>query len=109
VARREGPFDLAMIEIGQYHTSWGSIHLGPEGALQAHAWLGARTLLPIHWSTFELAYHAWSEPAEALVQAAAKTGAALLTPRPGEPVEPTTADAATPWWRRFPPQASGCP
>jgi L-ascorbate metabolism protein UlaG (beta-lactamase superfamily) len=109
VARREGPFDLAMIEIGQYHTSWGSIHLGPEGALQAHAWLGARTLLPIHWSTFELAYHAWSEPAEALVQAAAKTGVALLTPRPGEPVEPTTASGPTPWWRRLPPQTSGCP
>ena len=37
VARREGPFDVAMLEIGQYHESWGSIHLGPEGALEAFA------------------------------------------------------------------------
>ena len=37
--------------------------------------LGAKTLLPIHWSTFVLAYHAWSEPAETLLDEAAEARA----------------------------------
>jgi L-ascorbate metabolism protein UlaG (beta-lactamase superfamily) len=115
VARREGPFDVALLEIGQFHESWGTIHLGPQGALEAFARLGAKTLLPIHWSTFVLAYHAWSEPAETLVEEAAKRGIAVVTPRLGEPVEPVTSDGApaaaatTAWWRALPPIASQCP
>ena len=75
VARREGPFDVALIEIGQWNAAWGDIHLGPVGALDAFERSGAKVLIPIHWSTFVLAYHAWSEPAETLVTEAAKRGA----------------------------------
>jgi len=109
IAAREGPFDVAMLEIGQYHPSWGQIHLGPVGALDAFAALGAKTLLPIHWGTFALAYHAWSEPAETLAQEADRRGVALLTPRLGEPVEPTTPSPTTAWWRALPPVAAACP
>ncbi|HLK89078.1 MAG TPA: MBL fold metallo-hydrolase [Polyangia bacterium] len=115
VARRFAPFDVALLEIGQYHESWGTIHLGPQGALEAFARLRARTLLPIHWSTFVLAYHAWSEPAETLVEEAAKRGLAVVTPRLGEPVEPVTPEgtpattATSAWWRALPPIAPKCP
>ncbi|HEY4395080.1 MAG TPA: MBL fold metallo-hydrolase [Polyangia bacterium] len=115
IARRFGPFDVALLEIGQFHESWGTIHLGPKGALEAFAHLRAGTLLPIHWSTFVLAYHAWSEPAETLVEEAAKRGIPVVTPRLGEPVEPVTATGApappstTAWWRALPPMASQCP
>ncbi|HSZ81252.1 MAG TPA: MBL fold metallo-hydrolase [Polyangia bacterium] len=111
IARREGPFDVALIEIGQYNTAWGDIHLGPEGALDAFARSGAKVLIPIHWGTFVLAYHAWSEPPETLVTLAAKRGAAVLTPRLGEPVEPaaTPLPATTAWWRAYPPIADKCP
>ncbi|HSY37960.1 MAG TPA: MBL fold metallo-hydrolase, partial [Polyangia bacterium] len=116
VARREGPFDVAMLEIGQYHESWGTIHLGPVGALEAFSRLGAKTLIPIHWGTFVLAYHAWSEPAETLVDEAQKRGVSVLTPRLGEPIEPVTASGAaappsttTRWWRALPPIAPRCP
>jgi L-ascorbate metabolism protein UlaG (beta-lactamase superfamily) len=116
VARREGPFDVAMLEIGQYHESWGTIHLGPKGALEAFALLGAKTLIPIHWGTFVLAYHAWSEPAETLVEEAARRGVSVLTPRLGEPIEPVTPSGVaappsttTPWWRALPPVAPKCP
>jgi L-ascorbate metabolism protein UlaG (beta-lactamase superfamily) len=108
IARRAGPFDVAMLEIGQYHPSWGSIHLGPDGALRAHRELGAKALLPIHWATFELAYHAWSEPAETLSRAADKAGIVLLTPRLGQPIEPATAGATSRWWRALPPLAAHC-
>jgi L-ascorbate metabolism protein UlaG (beta-lactamase superfamily) len=122
IARKNGPFDVALLEIGQYHSSWGDIHLGPVGALDAQAMLAAAAVLPIHWGTFELGFHAWSEPAETLTVEAARRGIALLTPRLGEPVEPALArsgmdatalaalaPAATPWWRALPPIASRCP
>jgi L-ascorbate metabolism protein UlaG (beta-lactamase superfamily) len=111
VAAREGPFDVALVEIGQYHPAWGTIHLGPAGALEAFARLGAKLMIPIHWSTFVLAYHAWSEPAETLLEEAKKRGAAVATPRLGAPLEigadgPAPTDA---WWRALPPIAAACP
>ena len=111
VARREGPFDVALIEIGQWNAAWGDIHLGPHGALEAFARTGARVLIPIHWGTFVLAYHAWSEPAETLVTEAAARGAVVLTPLLGEPVEPlaTPPPRTTAWWRAYPPIAPKCP
>ena len=111
IARREGPFDVALFEIGQYNRLWGDIHLGPEGALEAHARLGAKVLIPIHWSTFILAYHAWSEPAETLVELAHKRGVTVQTPRLGEPLEPVAVPppVTTAWWRALPPLAAKCP
>ncbi|MBE2254287.1 MAG: MBL fold metallo-hydrolase [Myxococcus sp.] len=109
VRERYGPLDLAMLEIGQWHPSWGSIHLGPRGALEAHAMLGAAHLLPVHWATFELGLHAWNEPPETLVTEAAKTGASVVTPRLGEPVEPLAGERGGPWWRTLPPLAPACP
>jgi L-ascorbate metabolism protein UlaG (beta-lactamase superfamily) len=87
IRRRLGPFDLVMLEIGAWHPAWGDIHLGPENALRAHALLGGGALLPVHWGTFNLAIHAWDEPAETLVKLA-PTDAPLLMPRLGEPIEP---------------------
>ena len=109
IAAREGPFDLALVEIGQYDYSWGDIHLGPFGALEAHVALGAKILLPIHWATFQLGYHAWSEPAETLVRQAGKRGIIVATPRPGEPIEPLLPLKTTAWWRALPPIAAQCP
>jgi L-ascorbate metabolism protein UlaG (beta-lactamase superfamily) len=115
IATREGPFDLALVEIGQYDPSWGDIHLGPLGALDAQAALQAKVLLPIHWATFNLGFHAWSEPPETLVRQAALRGASVVTPRLGEPVElgaPTAQPPWSPttaWWRALPPLAARCP
>ena len=53
IGERLGPFDLVMLEVGAYHPSWGSIHLGPDNALIAHQLLGGGTLMPVHWGTFE--------------------------------------------------------
>lgn len=109
VAAREGPFDVALLEIGQFHEDWGDIHLGPHGAVEAMKMLGAKVLLPIHWSTFELAYHAWSEPAETLAREAPARGVAIVTPRLGEPVEPTADPVTRAWWREYPPMTPRCP
>ena len=61
-----------MLEVGAYHPAWGDIHLGPEHALEALALLGGGSFLPVHWGTFNLAIHAWDEPAETLLRARAR-------------------------------------
>jgi L-ascorbate metabolism protein UlaG (beta-lactamase superfamily) len=94
-----GPFDLTFIKIGAYGDTWPDIHLTPEQAVDAHAKVRGNLLLPIHWGTFNLAFHAWDEPAERVVVAAAAAGARLVMPKPGESVEPATAPPVKPWWR----------
>lgn len=89
---------MTFIKIGAYGDTWPDIHLTPEQAVDAHAKLRGRLLLPIHWGTFNLAFHAWDEPAERVVAAAA-AGTRLVVPRPGESVEPATARQVEPWWR----------
>lgn len=104
-----GPFDVDLLEIGQADARWPDVHLGPEGALQAHRALGGKLLLPIHWSTFSLAPHAWSRPAETLFTAGEAQGIALATPKLGEPFEPGGLVPHTPWWRAYPPMVPACP
>lgn len=99
IGARHGPFDLTLIKIGAYGEGWPDIHVNPEQAVGANASLRGRALLPIHWGTFNLAFHAWDEPAERVVAAALKNGTKLFVPRPGESIEPGTAAATTPWWR----------
>jgi L-ascorbate metabolism protein UlaG (beta-lactamase superfamily) len=99
IATKLGPFDLVMLEVGAFHPSWGSIHLGPDNAIKAHAMLGGGTLLPVHWGTFDLGLHPWDEPAEVLAAHAMKTDLHLVTPRLGRPVEPAHVERFDPWWR----------
>jgi len=98
IGAAHGPFDLTFIKIGAYGETWPDIHLTPEQAVDAYAKLRGTLLLPIHWGTFNLAFHAWDEPAERVV-AAAVAGTRLVVPKPGESVEPATARAVEPWWR----------
>ena len=94
-----GPFDLTLIKIGAYGEGWPDIHLDPEQAVDANAKLRGKLLLPIHWGTFNLAYHAWNEPADRVVAAALANGTRVIVPRPGESIEPASAAAGTPWWK----------
>jgi len=98
IGARHGPFDLTLIKIGAYDTEWPDIHLSPEQAVDAHSRLRGKLLLPIHWGTFNLAFHAWDEPADRVV-AAAGAGTQLVMPRPGESVEPATARPVEKWWK----------
>jgi L-ascorbate metabolism protein UlaG (beta-lactamase superfamily) len=103
IRERLGPFDLVMLEVGAFHPAWGDIHLGPENALEALALLGGGSLLPVHWGTFNLAIHAWDDPAETLVRLAPARGAHLVMPRLGEAVEPSRVSPSMgpvdPWWQ----------
>ena len=99
IRARLGPFDLVMLEVGAFHPAWGDIHLGPDNALEALRLLGGGAFLPVHWGTFNLAIHAWDEPAERLVELAPEKRVQLVMPRLGEAVLPATVERVTPWWR----------
>jgi L-ascorbate metabolism protein UlaG (beta-lactamase superfamily) len=109
IRERLGPFDLVMLEVGAYHPAWGDIHLGPENALAAHELLGGGAFLPVHWGTFNLAFHAWDEPPETLLRLASAKGVQLVMPRLGEPVEPSRVERVDPWWRSDAPADAPAP
>ena len=86
IGERYGPFNLAMIECGQYDTRWAQIHMMPEESVQAARALRARRVLPIHWGAFRLALHPWTDPVERITARAKEWGVPLTTPKIGEAV-----------------------
>jgi L-ascorbate metabolism protein UlaG (beta-lactamase superfamily) len=84
IGERFGPFDLAILECGQYHENWPYIHMQPEETVQAARDLKAVTLMPVHWGKFTLALHPWNEPIRRVTAAAQKAGLPITTPRIGE-------------------------
>jgi L-ascorbate metabolism protein UlaG (beta-lactamase superfamily) len=102
IGARLGPFDVTMIEVGQYHRAWPDWHIGPEQAVAAHAMLRGKVMLPMHWGLFKLAPHGWTEPIERAVVAGAAAGATIVTPRPGESIEPDAPPAVVRWWPSLP-------
>ncbi|MCG8425956.1 MAG: MBL fold metallo-hydrolase [Chromatiales bacterium] len=99
IGKRFGPFDLTMIESGAYDRDWPDVHMTPEQTLQAHLDLKGRALLPIHNGTFNLAFHAWSEPLEQLAELSEEQGVRLLTPIMGQRVSMTEPPIYSAWWR----------
>ncbi len=100
IGTRYGPFDLALVKIGASDPTWKQIHMDPEEAVQAARDVRASVLQPVHWGTFNLAYHAWFEPADRAVARAAQSGMRIVVPRPGQSVEPSSPPDLDPWWRR---------
>jgi L-ascorbate metabolism protein UlaG (beta-lactamase superfamily) len=77
--------------------------MSPEDAVKTHKDLRGKLLLPVHWGTFNLAYHAWNEPALRLQAAAEKAGLRpgvdFVLPPPGQLVDVAEPPALTGWWK----------
>jgi L-ascorbate metabolism protein UlaG (beta-lactamase superfamily) len=93
-----GPFDLAILESGQYGKNWPYIHMLPEQTVTAAKDLRARILLPVHWAKFTLSLHPWNEPIQRVVRAAKEKDVTLATPMIGEPVVLGAPLPQTRWW-----------
>ncbi|MCH7976679.1 MAG: MBL fold metallo-hydrolase [Bacteroidetes bacterium] len=76
VRERHGVPDLVLMPIGAYRPRWmmRAVHVDPPEALQAFADLGARTLIPIHWGTYDLTEEPLHEPPEVLLAEAERMG-----------------------------------
>jgi len=102
IGERLGPFDLTLIEIGQYGRAWPDWHLGPEQAVRAHQLVRGKVLLPVHWGALALAYHGWTEPIERTLVASEVAGVAVVVPRPGQSIEPALPPPLERWWPNLP-------
>ncbi|HYN97767.1 MAG TPA: MBL fold metallo-hydrolase, partial [Pilimelia sp.] len=99
IGAAHGPFDVTLMQIGAYGEGWPDIHMTPEEGVEAHVNLGGRLLVPLHWATFNLAFHAWSEPADRVWREAKARGVALAVPRPGERVDVDDPPPVDGWWQ----------
>lgn len=93
-----GPFDIAMLECGQYDPQWPDIHMTPEETVQASIDLKAKAFLPIHWAKFTLALHPWKEPIQRAVKHAGKLNVSITTPKIGEPFTVGGTYPVERWW-----------
>ena len=98
IGEKYGPFDIAILECGQYGKNWPYIHMQPEETVAAAIDLRAKYLLPVHWGKFSLALHPWNEPIQRVVTAAAGKGIALTTPLIGQPVILDKEYPHKKWW-----------
>ncbi|MNC27019.1 Beta-lactamase superfamily domain protein [compost metagenome] len=100
IGQKYGPFDLTLMECGQYDPRWADIHMMPEQTVQAQIDLQGKLMIPIHWGAFTLAMHDWTDPVERVLRAAKQHGLRLATPRIGEPVHVGAKTyPSSPWWR----------
>jgi L-ascorbate metabolism protein UlaG (beta-lactamase superfamily) len=100
IGERLGPFDVTSLEIGAYHELWPDIHMGPENAAEAQVQLGSGLLLPIHWGTYDLAFHNWKEPIERLIKASILKNIKLIVPEPGEAYLFNNQSYINTWWKK---------
>ncbi|MBC7829781.1 MAG: MBL fold metallo-hydrolase [Chitinophagaceae bacterium] len=98
IGNKFGPFDLAILENGQYDNNWKYIHMMPEEVVQASQDLNAKRLLPVHWSKFSLSVHPWDEPMIRIIEEAKRKKVELLHPLIGEPVYLNDTIQSTAWW-----------
>src|SRR5262245_1497642 len=88
------------MSLASYGPTWPDVHMTPEELVRAHVALRGDALVPVHWATFNLAFHDWNEPVYRAAAAAREQGVRLLVPRPGERLEPAAAKTtSTDWWK----------
>jgi L-ascorbate metabolism protein UlaG (beta-lactamase superfamily) len=98
IGRLHGPFDLAILENGQYDRKWRYIHIMPDEFLTAANELQAKRILPVHSAKFPLANHAWDEPLKLIAENDA-LGSLAITPMIGERVNlKDTGQTFKKWW-----------
>lgn len=102
IGEKLGPFDLSFIKVGAYGPGapWADIHMSAEDAVRAHRDVRATRMFPVHWGTFNLAFHAWDEPIRRTLAAAHTQGVDVVTPRVGEFVDADRPFASVAWWEQ---------
>ena len=96
-----GPFDIAILECGQYNPYWKYIHMMPEEVVQAGIDLQTKKLLPVHWAKFSLSLHSWDEPVIRVTAEATKKNMEIITPLIGEAVNLQNPIPSIAWWENI--------
>ena len=98
IGKKYGPFDLALLECGQYNKMWGYIHMMPEQVVQAAIDLNTKVLMPVHWSKFTLALHTWNEPIKKVTAIAKERNVKTTTPLIGQVITLNENYPDSIWW-----------
>jgi L-ascorbate metabolism protein UlaG (beta-lactamase superfamily) len=98
IGKKYGPFDLAMLECGQYNQAWKAIHMMPEESVQAGIDVEARLIMPIHWGAFALSIHEWTEPIVRFKAAATEKDVPMIHPYIGERFRLGIDFPSEEWW-----------
>ncbi|UOQ54965.1 MBL fold metallo-hydrolase [Hymenobacter cellulosivorans] len=101
IGQQHGPFDLALLECGQYDQQWSQIHMTPEQSVLAGLDVRARVMLPVHWGAFSEAFHDWNDPILRATTEAIRLKLPITTPELGQPVMPGAGPLPQlPWWQQ---------
>lgn len=98
IGNQFGPFDVAILENGQYDKSWKYIHMMPNEVIQATKDLKAKVLFPVHSGKFALANHDWNEPLVKITILAETNNIPLMTPQIGEKTYLKQIEKFNNWW-----------
>ena len=102
IGEKYGPFDMAILENGQYNKAWEAIHMLPPQVLKAATELQAKRLFPVHSSKFSLSMHPWNEPLKELTRLNEAYNLPLVTPIIGQPVNLNNPDQQfEKWWEKI--------
>ncbi|MEJ5995481.1 MBL fold metallo-hydrolase [Pedobacter sp. Du54] len=98
IGEKYGPFDLSILECGQYNSMWPFIHMFPEEVAQAAIDLNSAVLMPVHWAKFRLALHDWDDPIKRLITKSDELGVKLATPMLGQSFYLNDTLPTKQWW-----------
>jgi L-ascorbate metabolism protein UlaG (beta-lactamase superfamily) len=101
IGQQYGPFDLALMECGQYNIKWPHSHMFPNQTAQAALDLGAAVTIPVHWGKYAESEHAWNEPVNLLLNAADSLKVPVTVPFIGQPYTIGTTVKRFDWWNFF--------
>ncbi|WP_211333205.1 MBL fold metallo-hydrolase [Maribacter vaceletii] len=99
IGTKYGPFDIGLLECGQYNKLWSEIHMMPEETAQAGIDIKAKTIMPIHWGAFKLAMHSWTDPVERILNKANELKINTIVPQIGEPIYLKENPKNSLWWK----------
>ncbi|MBT2160597.1 MBL fold metallo-hydrolase [Zobellia barbeyronii] len=102
IGEKYGPFDLALMECGQYDKMWPDIHMMPEETAQAGLDVNAKKIMPIHWAGFKLALHDWKDPIKRVEAKALELNLKVIAPQIGQEI--IVADSVSTyanWWKNL--------
>lgn len=103
IGTQYGPFDLTLLECGQYNDAWRDVHMMPEQTAQAHTDLRGKRMIAMHWGAFTLALHDWTDPIKRVLAAGKKQHSLIMTPKIGQTVAFMSKNPPEKinWWEQY--------
>tara|TARA_B110000444_G_scaffold259740_1_gene304471 strand:- start:73 stop:1176 length:1104 start_codon:yes stop_codon:yes gene_type:complete len=102
IGLEHGPFDLVMLDCGQYNKAWKYSHMFPQQSVKAAQDLNSKYFMPIHWGTFTLSTHPWTDPPEKSIVFAKSVNQKIINPMIGEVlIIDKLEESSNKWWELF--------